>query len=114
MTPGGEHEWRILEIHKDEVSAVCLDSADAVGDLGLQPFRSTAPCDVVGAKLPDNEIGIVVKDIAVQTRQIAWNGVADAAAVDGLDLRLRAQPHQFTSHDLRKGRRGIEDPKARC
>src|SRR3954470_22902690 len=107
MARRGKHERRILQIHENQVGAARSESVDAVSDLSPKPLCSATPGYVVCAKLPDNEIGIVMKDIGLETQQIARNGVADAATVDNLDLRLRSQAHQLTPHHLGIGRGGV-------
>src|SRR3954465_12037225 len=101
MMRRGEHDRRILQIHQDHVGAAGLQCADAFGNLLLETLGASAPGDVVGPKLPYDEIGLEGKNIAAEAGDAARDGFADPAAIDDLDTRGWAQPGEAAPHDLR-------------
>ena len=111
---GRQHQRRVLQVHQDHVGAARLQQAYAARHALLQALCSSSPGDIVGAKLPDHEIGPVGQDIALETGHRAGDGIADTAAIDDFDGHARAQSGELAAHDLRVGRLRAQDPEPRC
>jgi hypothetical protein len=56
-------------------------------------------------------LGGISKHVAVEARDAAADRLADAAAIDDLDARIRPQPGKLAAHHLGIGRGPAHDPQ---
>src|SRR5215468_3167732 len=91
----GQHDRRVLQVHQNHVDTGGLEHADALNDPILETVGAAAPGHVVGAELPHDEVRRESEHVALEAGDAAADGLADAAAVDDLDARGRAQPREL-------------------
>src|SRR5262249_26078679 len=111
MLRGRKHERRVLQIHQDHVDAGGLELPYPGEHAILETVGAAAPGDVVGAELPNHEVRRISKHVAVEARDTAADRLADPAAVDNLDARIRPQPGQLAAHHLRIRGGPAHDPQ---
>jgi hypothetical protein len=77
----------------------------------FEAVGAATPGHIIGAELPDHQIGSVDEHVAVEAADAAADGLADTAAVDDLDARVWAQPRKLAPHHLGVGRVGAQHPQ---
>jgi hypothetical protein len=112
MLGGGKHERRVLQVHEDHVGAARLEHAHALDHSIRETVGVAAPRHVIGAELPDDEVGAIGEDIALEARHAARDRLADVAAIDHLGACVRAQSRKFAPHHLGISRARTQDPES--
>src|SRR6478609_1308223 len=80
MRGGGQNLTGILLVHQNDIRSLRLQGSYASGHQFVEAPGLTAPGDVIGPELPDNEIRPVRENVALNARDAAGNGVPDPAA----------------------------------
>jgi activator of HSP90 ATPase len=77
---------RVLEIHQDNFDAVLLQQGNAAPNELLIRRKVVTPKHRISSYLPDDQIGVFGKNVAVETRQLLRNILAADAVIDYPDL----------------------------